>query len=97
VLIALGVAAIGGWVVGRQTLQPLTDMATQATAITERDPSARLNAPNSTDELATLPRRAGVLKVRTAKWLAPLGVIRSGLVEKQIVHLLSTFASPYAL
>jgi two-component system OmpR family sensor kinase len=51
VLIALGVAGIGGWVVGRQTLQPLTDMATQATAITERNPSARLNAPNTTDEL----------------------------------------------
>ena len=51
VLIALGVAGVGGWVVGRQTLQPLTDMAMQATSITERDPSARLHAPNSDDEL----------------------------------------------
>ena len=51
VLMALGVAGVGGWVVGRQTLRPLTDMAMQATSITERDPSARLNAPNRNDEL----------------------------------------------
>ncbi len=33
-LIALVVAAAGGWIVGQQTLRPLADLATQATAIT---------------------------------------------------------------
>ena len=51
VLVALVVAGVGGWIVGRQTLRPLTDMATQATSITERNPTARLHAPNSDDEL----------------------------------------------
>jgi two-component system, OmpR family, sensor kinase len=51
VLVAFGVAGVGGWLVGRQTLRPLTDMATQASSITERDPSARLHASNSDDEL----------------------------------------------
>jgi two-component system, OmpR family, sensor kinase len=51
VVVALGVAVLGGWVVGRQTLRPLTDMALQATSITERDPSARLQAANSDDEV----------------------------------------------
>jgi len=51
VMVALGVAGVGGWFVGWQTLRPLSDMATQAAAITERDPSARLRASNSGDEL----------------------------------------------
>jgi len=51
VLVALIVAAAGGWLVGRQTLRPLVDMATQATSISERDPSTRLHAPSNTDEL----------------------------------------------
>jgi signal transduction histidine kinase len=51
VLVALVVAAVGGWIVGRQTLQPLGDMATQATGITERNPSERLSAPHKDDEL----------------------------------------------
>jgi two-component system OmpR family sensor kinase len=54
VLAALGVAGLGGWVVGRQTLRPLTDMAGQATSISERDPSARLRAPHTDDELGRL-------------------------------------------
>ncbi len=48
---ALAVAALGGWLVGRKTLRPLSDMADQATTITERDPAARLAAPNPNDEL----------------------------------------------
>ena len=51
VLLALAVAIIGGWVVGREGLVPLSDMAQQATAITERDLAERLTAPNSRDEL----------------------------------------------
>jgi len=51
VLVALGVAAVGGWLVGRQTLRPLADMAAQATGITERNVSERLNAPHKDDEL----------------------------------------------
>ena len=51
VLVALAVAGVGGWIVGRQTLRPLSDMAQQATSITERDPAARLHAPHSGDEL----------------------------------------------
>jgi two-component system, OmpR family, sensor kinase len=51
VLVAMGVAAVGGWIVGRQTLQPLSDMATQATGITERNLSDRLSTPHKDDEL----------------------------------------------
>ena len=51
VLVALGVAALAGWVVGRKALQPLADMATQATGITERNPSGRLSTPHKDDEL----------------------------------------------
>jgi signal transduction histidine kinase len=51
VLVALAVAAVGGWVVGHQTLRPLSDMATQAKSISDRDLSARLQTPNSGDEL----------------------------------------------
>jgi len=51
ILIALVVATAGGWVVGHQTLRPLTDLSRQATAITEHNPTGRLRAPNSGDEL----------------------------------------------
>ena len=54
VLVALALAGLGGWIVGRQTLRPLADMAQQATSITERDPAARLRAPHSEDELGRL-------------------------------------------
>lgn len=50
-LLALMVAIVGGWIVGHQTLKPLAAMAGQATAITERDLTGRLVAPNSRDEL----------------------------------------------
>ncbi len=51
ILVALGVAAVGGWVVGRQSLRPLTDLAGQAAAITARDTSTRLHPPQIDDEL----------------------------------------------
>jgi signal transduction histidine kinase len=54
VLVALLVAAAGGWIVGRQALQPLTDMAMQATAISAQDPSTRLHSPHRDDELGRL-------------------------------------------
>ncbi len=54
VVIALVVAAIGGWLIGRQTLRPLTRMADQARDIDERDPKERLAAPPVDDELGRL-------------------------------------------
>jgi two-component system, OmpR family, sensor kinase len=51
VLIALAVAAAGGWIVGHQTLRPLSVMATQARSISERDLAARLHTKNSHDEI----------------------------------------------
>jgi signal transduction histidine kinase len=66
VLVALGVAAAGGWLVGRQTLRPLTDMATQATSISERDPFTRLHAPSNTDELGQFAAAFNALLDRLA-------------------------------
>ena len=54
ILVALGVAAVGGWLVGRQTLRPLDEMASQAMAITESNASNRLRTPNPHDELGRL-------------------------------------------
>jgi signal transduction histidine kinase len=54
VFVALAVAMLGGWVVGRRALKPLSDMALQAVSITERDPSGRLRPPNRNDELGRL-------------------------------------------
>lgn len=53
VVVGFGVAVLGGWVVGRQTLKPLQAMAAQATAISARDPSARLTLRSAGDELAS--------------------------------------------
>jgi signal transduction histidine kinase len=72
ILVALLVATGGGWVVGRQTLRPLTALADQATAITERDLSARLRPSNARDELGQfatafnelLDRLAGALNAQ---------------------------------
>jgi two-component system OmpR family sensor kinase len=66
VLVALGVAAAGGWLVGRQTLRPLTDMATQATSISERDLFTRLHAPSNTDELGQFAAAFNALLDRLA-------------------------------
>jgi signal transduction histidine kinase len=51
VLLALGMAGLSGWLVGRQTLRPLVDMAAQVASISEREPSTRLIAPNTEDGL----------------------------------------------
>jgi heavy metal sensor kinase len=53
IVIALVAAALGGWLIARQTLRPLTRMADQAGRINERDPKERLVAPSS-DELGQL-------------------------------------------
>jgi two-component system, OmpR family, sensor kinase len=53
-LIALLAAAVGGWVIARQTLRPLTDMAVQASRINARDPTERLSAAHPGDELGLL-------------------------------------------
>ncbi|HEY7499261.1 MAG TPA: HAMP domain-containing sensor histidine kinase [Vicinamibacterales bacterium] len=66
VLIALAIAALGGWVVGRQTLRPLSDMAGQATAITERNPSGRLTVANTDDELGRLAQAFNAVLDRLA-------------------------------
>ena len=54
VVIALVVAAVGGWLIGRQTLKPLTRMAEQARQVNEQDPRERLTAPPVDDELGRL-------------------------------------------
>jgi signal transduction histidine kinase len=54
IVIALIVAAAGGWLIGRQTLKPLTRMAEQARQINEQDPRDRLAAPPVDDELGRL-------------------------------------------
>jgi signal transduction histidine kinase len=53
-LVALAVGTIGGWAVSRRALAPLTAMAREATAITERDPEVRLQVPPTRDELGQL-------------------------------------------
>jgi two-component system OmpR family sensor kinase len=52
--VALIVAALGGWWIGRRALDPLTSMAMQATGISDRTPDARLTISNSSDELGQL-------------------------------------------
>lgn len=66
VLVALVVAIVGGWVVGRQSLRPLTVLASQASSITGRDPDARLRAPNPGDELGHFARAFNDLLDRLA-------------------------------
>ncbi len=53
-ILALLTAAIGGWLIGRKTLRPLSDMAAQASRIDGREPSGRLSTPNPDDELGVL-------------------------------------------
>jgi len=54
IVIALLAAAAGGWLIGRQTLKPLTEMADQTGRIDEQDPKERLTAPAVNDELGRL-------------------------------------------
>ena len=65
VVIALVVAGVGGWLVARQSLRPLTDLAAQAALITERDPSGRLQTPHA-DELGRLARAFNAVLDRLA-------------------------------
>jgi signal transduction histidine kinase len=53
-ILALLTAAVGGWLIGRKTLRPLSDMAAQASRIDGREPSGRLSTPNPDDELGVL-------------------------------------------
>ena len=69
VLIALCVAAIGGWVVGWQSLRPLTHLAEQAASISERDPTVRLQPPNDEDELGRFAHAFNALLDRLAATL----------------------------
>jgi heavy metal sensor kinase len=52
--LALLLAIVGGWAVGRRTLRPLADMAQQANAIGPRASGQRLTVANPGDELGTL-------------------------------------------
>ena len=49
-LTALLVSALGGWLVGRQTLQPLASMARQAAAASDMPDRIRLTTPHQQDE-----------------------------------------------
>jgi two-component system, OmpR family, sensor kinase len=69
VLIALVVAGVGGWVVGRQALRPLTQLADQASRISEHDPSRRLRAPHADDELGRFAQAFNGLLDRLASVL----------------------------
>ncbi len=52
--LALALAVLGGWWIGRRGLQPIADMSARAGAITARTSGARLAAPHPDDELGRL-------------------------------------------
>ena len=54
VLIALILAAAGGWLIGVYTLRPLTRMAAEARQVDGQDPKERLTVPPVNDELGAL-------------------------------------------
>lgn len=78
IVVALAVAAIGGWFIGRQTLKPLTRMARQAREINESDPTQRLTAPPVNDELGDLATSFNELLSRLA---AALNVQRQFMAD----------------
>jgi two-component system OmpR family sensor kinase len=69
IAVALAIAALGGWIVGRQTLRPLGEMARQASLITDRTTDARLRVSSSRDELAMLAAAFNALLGRLGKAL----------------------------
>ncbi len=52
--LALALAAVGGWWIGRHGLQPLADMSAQAREITVQTSGARMATPHPDDELGRL-------------------------------------------
>jgi signal transduction histidine kinase len=54
VVVALIVAAVGGWLIGWRTLRPLTQMVDDVGRVNERDPKERLAVPPVSDELGRL-------------------------------------------
>ncbi len=65
-LVALALAGVGGWWVGRRTLRPLEDMALQAMRMTDSVPGQRLTAPHPGDELGRLATSFNALLERLA-------------------------------
>jgi two-component system OmpR family sensor kinase len=54
--LALLLAGVGGWVIGRQALRPLVAMAQETSAMTTVTPEARVTLPRARDELGQLGR-----------------------------------------
>ena len=52
--LALLLAGVGGWLIGRQALQPLVAMAQETSAMTTAVPGARVTLPRARDELQQL-------------------------------------------
>lgn len=65
-VIALIVAAAGGWLIGRQTLSPLTRMADEARRVNAKNPTERLAVPPVDDELGRLATAFNALLDRLA-------------------------------
>ncbi len=51
---ALLLAGVGGWIIGRQALRPLVAMAQETSAMTTLTPDERVTVPRARDELAQL-------------------------------------------
>jgi heavy metal sensor kinase len=54
--LALLLAGVGGWIIGRQALRPLVAMARETSAMTTVTPTARVTLPKARDELEQLGR-----------------------------------------
>lgn len=64
---ALLAAVAGGWLIARQTLRPLTAMATEAALVDEHDPKGRLTVPPVNDELGQLADAFNELLARLSR------------------------------